>query len=96
MGQTEELTALAQECIGLRYDSAKARTILDRGDAEIENGWDNHWPVVDGCGICTGEVREQEDMDGFAMSGDYVAIVAWDDLAPAQRLTVADGRIDEL
>lgn len=87
-GNTNEpLHALAEEAVGLRYDSPEAKVILDRED------WANHWPVVDADGILTGDVVETDDCDGYLNVADE-AMIAVEDLRPGQRSVALDGYAD--
>jgi len=80
------LVALANRAAGMHYESPEAKRILDEED------WSDHWPVVDADGILTGDVVETADCEGY-WNVDDMAMIADDDLRPAQRKTRHEGYV---
>ena len=81
----EHLRLLAEEAIGLQYDSAEAQAILDRRD------WQDYWPVVNSDGTLTGEIVGCED--GYLNVDDMAMIPNDEELTEAQRKTIDEGYI---
>ena len=65
--QLEDLRAIAERTIGLRYDSAEAQTIHGEGD------WTQYYPEADGYGYLTGRVIDSTD-DGYLVVEDVAMV----------------------
>jgi hypothetical protein len=82
LSQTEQLVAACEDNIGVHYESPEWTAVANDLD------WENHWPVVDGDGLLTGDVYESGDgSEGWA-NVDDVAMVRMTDLPPEEQASI--------